>query len=147
NSRWCFLLRVRQIDRSSSYGLASLIEDTLGGVSFRPNARKPVADPKMNTKLFADARTIVVMFMLIHRGRHMQYVSSLPMFITSLDFAIVLPLQNVDHSLEMLMAPAMMVRRVLEDECHGHTGSFEAIGRHYQVARRVMLSLDCGKVP
>src|SRR5262250_3380180 len=147
NSRWCFLLRVRRMDRSSSYGPTSLIEDTLGGVSFWPNVRKPVTDSKLDAQLFADAGATVVMFMFIHRGRHMQHISSLPVLITSLDFAITLSLQNVDHSFEMLMPSAVMVRRVLEDECHGHTGSFEAVGRHHQVASRVMLLLDCGKVP
>jgi hypothetical protein len=51
------IFQMNRLNRSSSYGLTSLMIDALDDVPFWPNVRKPITNTKLNAKLFAGERT------------------------------------------------------------------------------------------
>src|SRR5262249_25900383 len=129
-------------DRPRGDRLARFVVDTLGGVALGPDIGEPEANPKLDAELFAGVGAVIVVLVLVHRGRDVQQIARLPTLVTVLDFTVTLALQDVDHGFEVLMAAAVVIGGIFENERHRHTGCLEAVSRDDQVSSGVVLLLD-----
>src|SRR5262245_20034669 len=125
-------------DRPRGDRLARFVVDTLGSVALGPDLGEPEANPKLDAELFAGVGAVIVVLVLVHRGRDVQQIARLPALVTVLDFAMTLALQDVDHGFEVLMAAAVMIGRIFENEGHRHTGGLEAVSRDDQVSSGIV---------
>src|SRR3954454_14958435 len=119
------LSRADPFDGSSDDRVTLVIVDPLRRVALRPDIGKPEADAELDAELLAGLGAVVIVLVLEHGRRYVQHVAGLPALGPALHLAVPFALEDVDHCLQMLMAPAVMVRGVLEDKGHGHTGGFE----------------------
>src|SRR5579884_2378575 len=137
------LPRADALDRSGHDGVTIVVVDPLRGVALRPDVGEPEADAELDAELLASRGALVVVLVLEHRRRYVQHVAGLPALGPPLHVAVSLTFEDVDHRLQMLVAPAVMVRWVLEDEGHRHAGGLETVPGDDQIAGDGVLLLNC----
>src|ERR1700677_3008111 len=102
-------------DRPGFDRLSRLVVDALTCEALRPQAREPQPNAEGDAELLDRLRIIVGVLVLPHRRRNIQDVTGLPRNHAPFKLGVALALDRIDDSFEVLVAPAMMERRLDED--------------------------------